>query len=92
VANFHLGPGGKDCVKMCADEDDFFFVWAAELGDDIAGFVSLNGQADFCQLILHGGGALGFLKWRSGDFRQARLLGVDPGNVEGKPIEGGVHS
>src|SRR6266478_3730380 len=51
----------------------------------------LNFEAGRGEKKLHGGGALRFLKWGRGNFGQARLLLVYPGEIAGKPGQRGAH-
>src|SRR5208283_1435350 len=73
---------------MGGNHDDFFFVCAAELADDIAGFIKLHAETGGGEHGLDGGGAGGLLKRRGGDFREANLFVVDGGEVTSKPFEG----
>ena len=44
-------------------------------------------EADSGQQNFDGGGAVGFLKRRRGNFGEARLFVVDPGAMRAEPIE-----
>ncbi len=68
VANFYVGGRGEDGVEMGGEDDDFFFVGAAEFADYVAGFVDLHFEAGGGEESFYRGGALGFLEWRGGDF------------------------
>src|SRR6266436_2379989 len=91
VADFYFGGGGKDGVEMGGEHDHFFFVCAAQLADHVAGLVDLHFEAGRGEKKLHGGSPLRFLKWGRGNFGQARLLLVYPGEIAGKPGQRGAH-
>src|SRR5216683_1111394 len=74
------------------DDDNLFFIHAAQFADNIAGLVDLDRETGFGQQGFDRGGALRFLKRRRRDFRNARLLVVDPGNIGSEPIESGADS
>jgi len=85
AANFYVGAGREDGVEVRGEHDDFFFISAWELADYVTGLVNLNGEAGRGEEGFDGGGTLGLLKWRGGNFCQAGLLVVDPGEIARKP-------
>ncbi len=87
VADLHVGARRKYGVEMRREENNFFIVGPANFSDDVAGLVALNLQADGGKERLDGSRALRFVERRRGNFSEARLLIVDPGEVSRKPIQ-----
>src|SRR5258708_4431575 len=86
--NFYVRTGGKNSIEMRGDDDDFFFIHAAQSCDDVSGLIDLHGnQTSFGKQLLDRRSTLRFLKMRRRNLRNTRLLGVDPVNVGGKPIK-----
>jgi len=85
--NFHLRARGKNRIEMRGDDDDFFFIHAAQLCDDVSGLIDLHRKSSFGKQLLDRRSTLRFLKRRRRNLRNTRLLVIDPGNVRGKPIK-----
>jgi hypothetical protein len=87
AANFHVSGRRKNSIEMRSNNDDFLFIRAAQLRDDVSSLVDLHGKPRFAKQVFECRGALRFLKRWSWNLRDAHLLVVDPGNVWGKPIK-----
>src|SRR5579859_946242 len=72
---------------MCGEHDDFFFMQAGQLSDHVAGGIDLNMQTRSGQERFDRCRALAFLKGWRGDFRQARLLVIDPLEIGCEPCQ-----
>ena len=90
--NFYVRAGRKNGVEVRRNNDNFFFIYTAQFPDDVAGLVDVRRQAAFGQQLFDRRGALRFLKSRRRDFRDTRLLVVNPGNIGREPIEGRADS
>src|SRR5579859_1268121 len=85
AAHFYFRGRRENRVEMCGEKNNFFFGRAGELSDDVSGFIDLYFEARRGQEQFYGGGALGFLKWRSRNLGQADLLLVNPSEIVSKP-------
>ena len=85
--DYHVRPRRKNSIEMRRDDDNFLFIRAAQFPDDISGLIDLCGKPSVGKQFLYRQSTPRLLKGRSRNFRDARLLFVDPGNVGGKPVK-----
>src|ERR1700723_630445 len=83
----HVGISGKNSVEMRGEKNDAVGVGAGPLADYVSGLVGVNLQAKGFEKLLQELAALGFAKFRSGNFAERNLLVGHPFGVFVEPNE-----